>query len=464
MQLSLRGSSPGRVPVMGIVGTNSKATQGAIAPIVITAVGVDERLLFAISLFLKNGLGDRYVLGGPGGTDIWLFDLDHMDGRCAWDAHQSERLGTPAILLSIASKDLERTQNAALARKPLNAKVLKHALEAVGLSTKEKSSAFPTQTDARDATRDVPNNTTESSAALSTPSTRAKPAAEPDTFMPDSAWYQESLAIFDAPEAELFGGREAMDEPQGQRSPPGCYGAAAKLREQHGRVSIGSMLDIEATDSQQLAKAQFDPNRFLAGTVSRAAAAAVRDQQPVRVSGHGWDIVIRPNPDRAFVDIKTAHLRTLATLPLNGGVTTKVLNGSANGRGLGQVLDGEKWRLPALIWTLTLMAARGRVPIGTDLSAKIKLTQWPNLTRLQTFPHAMRIASLWSRQPISLLESAIILGIPQRYVFAFYSAVKALELVETHNTQDTMQHRHDNRPARRSRGLFRKILAHLRLG
>jgi len=130
----------------------------------------------------------------------------------------------------------------------------------------------------------------------------------------------------------------------------------------------------------------------------------------------------------------------------------------------GHIFDGDKWRLPAFQWTLTLMAARGRVPIDTDLSAKVKLRQWPNMTRLQTFPNSMRIASLWSREPISLLESATVLGIPQRYVFTFYSAVNALALVETLGSEKTTRDRPNNRPAKRNRGLFRKILAHLRLG
>ena len=110
------------------------------------------------------------------------------------------------------------------------------------------------------------------------------------------------------------------------------------------------------------------------------------------------------------------------------------------------------------------MAARGRIPLGTDPSTKVKLKHWPNLTRLQTFPNAMRIASLWSRQPVSLLESATVLGIPQRYVFAFFSAVQVLGLVETLDAESTNQGRLDGRPVSRHRNLFRKILAHLRLG
>jgi hypothetical protein len=69
------------------------------------------------------------------------------------------------------------------------------------------------------------------------------------------------------------------------------------------------------------------------------------------------------------------------------------------------------------------------------VDAPVRLRSWPNLNRLTLPPEAMRIAGLWSRGPQSLRETVRQLGIPQRYVFAFYSACAALGHVETPQRQ-----------------------------
>ncbi len=48
--------------------------------------------------------------------------------------------------------------------------------------------------------------------------------------------------------------------------------------------------------------------------------------------------------------------------------------------------------------------------------------EWPTLTRLASIPHALRIAALLYDHPYPLADAARLLGIEQRYVFAFYSA------------------------------------------
>ena len=83
-----------------------------------------------------------------------------------------------------------------------------------------------------------------------------------------------------------------------------------------------------------------------------------------------------------------------------------------------------------MLWKLALWSSRGRVSKGTSLSAPVRLRAWPNLPRLMTVPHSLRIAALWVKQPTSLMDTAPKLGIPYRYVFAFYCACNTFDLVE----------------------------------
>ncbi len=132
------------------------------------------------------------------------------------------------------------------------------------------------------------------------------------------------------------------------------------------------------------------------------------------------------------------------------------------------------------LWEITLWSSRGHLPEGTSLDIPLRLKNWPNFTRLMETPHAMRIAALWSRKPYSLLRTYQELDVPQRYVFAFYSAANSAGLIEWrpddnesaapllgfehHDEQDRRQNveprAHDRAQGNR-RGLLGRILSHL---
>ena len=79
----------------------------------------------------------------------------------------------------------------------------------------------------------------------------------------------------------------------------------------------------------------------------------------------------------------------------------------------------------SFLWKLALYTYRGYLPEGIDVNKPVYLKYWPNLTRLEPTPNAMRIASLLSRQPVALAFIVRILNIPQRHVFNFYAAANA---------------------------------------
>jgi hypothetical protein len=84
----------------------------------------------------------------------------------------------------------------------------------------------------------------------------------------------------------------------------------------------------------------------------------------------------------------------------------------------------------AVLWKVSIWASRGRLPLlFNDIDREFTLSYWPNLTRFMMTPHAIEIAALWSKKPTSLRKSLILLNIPQRYIFSFYSAAIALDLI-----------------------------------
>ena len=86
--------------------------------------------------------------------------------------------------------------------------------------------------------------------------------------------------------------------------------------------------------------------------------------------------------------------------------------------------------IESFIWTSSLLTSRGKLPNNTDFTKKIGLKKKIDLSHLEPIPYLPEIIALLSKNPESLLEIIEKLGIPQRYVFAFYFAALNLDMIE----------------------------------
>ena len=122
--------------------------------------------------------------------------------------------------------------------------------------------------------------------------------------------------------------------------------------------------------------------------------------------------------------------------------------------------------LESFIWTISLLTSKGRLPADTDINKKVGLKVWPNLTRMELMPHAMQIAAVFSKQPGSLLEISSWLNIEQRYVFAFYNAALALDMIETDsknlNKSKLSFNAQNTKSEKQERGFFSRLLKRLK--
>ena len=204
---------------------------------------------------------------------------------------------------------------------------------------------------------------------------------------------------------------------------------ASLLRRIEARMAtlhVGSLPDADLDDPVSRAAIYYAPEHFLQGLVARAIAHAREIGRQVRIDdAAGAALVLDPRGGQAWTARSPNALRALAQLPTRGTLHMASQMPDA------ALPEGASPRqLEGLEWDLALWASRGRLPRGTSLEHPIRLKNWPNLTRLAVPPEAMRIAGLWSRSSLSLRDTVRSLGIPQRYVFAFYSACAALGHVE----------------------------------
>ena len=186
------------------------------------------------------------------------------------------------------------------------------------------------------------------------------------------------------------------------------------------------------------------------------------DAVPSAMDEQFAEVRLRENLTGNRIDRLTRHsgphsldrrsLRSLALIPLVRQ-DFRIVVGSARE-------DGPWHPATPLLWELALWAARGRIPFGVPFDAPVRLLRWPNLTRLALTPDAIRIAGLWSGHPTSLLLSARALQVPQRHVFAFFSACRALDLLRLEDAPKNLPASAQPHPSRESasRGLFDRIL------
>jgi hypothetical protein len=95
----------------------------------------------------------------------------------------------------------------------------------------------------------------------------------------------------------------------------------------------------------------------------------------------------------------------------------------------------EKHNFTGLLWQTALWTSRGRLMLGVNPEAPVRLKQWPNLTRLAPTPSAMRIAALWVRFPTSLRLTVKMLNVSPTHIFDFLAAAHGLGILEVQESR-----------------------------
>ena len=194
---------------------------------------------------------------------------------------------------------------------------------------------------------------------------------------------------------------------------------------------VGNQADIDITKPRDVLKISFDPAKKLLGSVMQACLLSEEKQALIELTHFGATILVDKQIDRIDCFLSDGLLRPRCLLESEETPVFKRLNPKyrddknayKQAHKQTTLLTSD---LDCFIWKVALWSSRGRIPQSVSLHTPVYLSEWPNLTRLAAIPHAMRIAALLSQQPQTLPDIALNLKIPQRYVFAFYSAANAL--------------------------------------
>ncbi len=243
-------------------------------------------------------------------------------------------------------------------------------------------------------------------------------------------------------------GMSALAEPEGaahnEAAPQADSGAATSFlpttpeRVRDARLSVpsehddhprlfGCHGDVSAEELSRREDLQYPLEGVLLSTLITAFQNSAKWRKPVVVNTFQGLVLLDARCNLVCVNMEPAQWDGLLTRPLVRRPAMQVVDDvddvTFEARPIRQA------RLDQLLWRTGLETAIGRLPAGTDPHKTVYLKHWPNLTRMESVPHGIRIAALWATQGAGLLETSELLKIPQRYVFAFYSAALAQDLI-----------------------------------
>lgn len=394
---------------MNSMKTRTQLAEPTHSPTRLAAIGMDQRQRNALRILFSSRCNKRYVLTEEASSEICILDLDSFGGEQKWKEFRDRHPEWPLILVSIKHHEIA-DRNTLFVQKPIPVERLIAAIET------HRSN------------------------------------------LPGSN-IQDSQPAFDNPRINITKPMSGMDSTPTSRV-VSTRRAASLMSASQEQTFVGTSPDIDPTDPEQLQNIYYNPAHYLQGLSQQALNQAVRYNQAISMDGPWPPITLDIESNKIWVAATERQLRPFCTLP----DTTLEVELTPHAEGWSPPSNAKGYPLQAFIWQLALWASRGHLPEGTRIHQPIYIRRWPNFTRLVVTPHAMAIAALWAQQPRSLLDTASVLNIPQRYVFAFYSAAHAIQLVgETRRAVDTLI----QPPAierSTNRGLFGRLLDRLRGG
>lgn len=410
-------------------------------------------------------------------AQAFIIDYDHPGAHEEWQKINSAHVH-PCIVLSIRDVSLP---NSIWVSKPLTSKALIEAAKKVQTlvsSTLVTASSYATiapklapidREDAPPVTQkikqglvDLPPNFGLNNTVKSAPLPNLeppKPIIEPSTFSnePITTAQQPAVIASRSPKPLLVRDNvvTSMAEPPSTEDPI--------KRQQRWALLCGTLPDTSLANIQRDGRF-FDPNHYVLGAFMQAVQQAKQSGQAIQVFlTHQHYILLMPQPYYAFstLDIHGVEFANLCTTPIT---LNQVHLHTPTETELSQLdthiqqHSNHLYDLDACVWTMSLLTSGGRLIQTLDPSHLYQLKHWPNLTRVESIPHVMSLAAMWTQQAATPFDIAKQLGIPQRYVFAFHSAATYLNLLQR---EQTAPNPNPKTEPKKNRGLFSRLLKRL---
>ncbi len=427
-------------------------------------------------------------------AEALIIDFDHPGGKQEWQAQHADDF-KPAIVISVKETMEDKV---VWVPKPLTSKALTAAAQTIRemapvavvapVSAAEQAAA-PSQlaeTQAAPAPM-LPDNTPELRPFGLSGQQRFK-AAPPVAPQPKciEALVQASESAPEPEPSELEAPEQHFLRTEDVFIPPPLEAAEELSSADGARFSAAEVVDDPIKQEQRWdslcgreqpisrthwheSEALYSPENYLLNSLVDALQLSHQSKQYVQLEINGAQarghVLLMPDVNLAYSSaaLLSDEFAAWCVSPLKTGTVQLHLPSTTELAVLEETVrrDAENtYDMEALIWTTSLLTSRGRLSRNADLTQPLRLRHWPNLPRLEAFPHVMQIAAAWQQRAGTVFDVAEWFDIPQRYVIAFYNAAHTLSLLTVEQAPVSPAAAEPAAP-RKNRGLFSRLLKRL---
>jgi hypothetical protein len=187
--------------------------------------------------------------------------------------------------------------------------------------------------------------------------------------------------------------------------------------------SCGNLPDVDINKPEELRRVFVNTEGMLIDKVHEAVQLSQNNNKDVEITGLPGTMLVTADPQRFIFSFSTDFMNQLALTKFGFGELSlqelEEFHADAGERLYDQDVE-------SLIWEVAIWTARGRLFNGIDPQKSYQLKQQPDFEYFLPIPHGKEIAELWSGRELSAADVVGILGIPQRFVFAFMSGIFSL--------------------------------------
>ncbi len=210
----------------------------------------------------------------------------------------------------------------------------------------------------------------------------------------------------------------------------------AEQAQKRWNLLCGELDNISSNDLKNNEAYVYNSENYFHGTLIAGLRLAKQTRQVVQVKYEPYQFYICHDEFLVFSPLapdSDDYIKLCSTKVKPGQVNLHILT-SPESADIRERIHSDAnftYDLEYFIWTSCLLTSQGRVPSSLNCEDSYLLKHWPNFTRIENFPFAMKIAARWQKRPYKITEIAKEMDIPLRYIIAFYNGTIGLSLFET---------------------------------
>jgi len=247
---------------------------------------------------------------------------------------------------------------------------------------------------------------------------------------------------------------------------PTSSGHAAELVFKKNKMDLSrNTAKVHIPENSDINNAKFNPDDYYLGSILQAYKSVKNSSGIIKISRLWKPIWFFPESNEVYVSINNNQLRSICAISNKSKIASREIK-IETCHGEWELKSSYKAEffhsIESFIWRASLYTSRGRIPDFIDIKQTVVILSWPNITRLDLTPNALKLIAYWAASPRSIEDAVEKLGIEHSYVFSLFTAMYTTGHVSLAN-KISAEHKVkiNTAPPKTLKNLFSKVITKL---